>query len=190
VNVIEGKLVGVGWAKTGTSTLGRCFELLGFSHQAGRLDLVEHLADGDTDAIIDVARSWDALEDWPWLLLYREFDAAFPGSKFVLTTRDPQAQLQSWRNMLRDGKHTWPEVTRARQVLYGLPFPDVTDQQVLARVQQHEAEVRAYFADRPDDLLVVDWTKGDGWPELCGFLDLPIPDEPFPHANQGDYADG
>jgi hypothetical protein len=185
--VPPGKLLGVGWAKTGTTTLGRCFELLGFSHQAGRLDLVEHLADGDVGPVLELARDWDAFEDWPWLLLYREFDAAFPGSRFVLTTRDPADQLESWRNMLRDGRHTRPEVTRARQVLYGLPFPDVTDEQVMARVQQHEADVRSYFADRPDDLLEVDWTRGDGWPELCGFLDLPVPDEPFPHANRGAY---
>jgi len=31
-----------------------------------------------------------------------------------------------------------------------------------------------------ENLLVVDWTTGDGWPELCEFLGQEIPDEEFP----------
>lgn len=51
------------------------------------------------------------------------------------------------------------------------------------RYEGHNAEVAAWFEDRPDDLLVLRLTEGEGWPELCGFLDRPVPDRPFPHAN-------
>ena len=34
------KVFGIGWAKTGTTTLGTCFKLLGYHHQGQRLDLV------------------------------------------------------------------------------------------------------------------------------------------------------
>ncbi len=33
----------------------------------------------------------------------------------------------------------------------------------------------------PDRLLVFDVTQG--WEPLCAFLDVPVPDEPFPHVN-------
>ena len=33
----------------------------------------------------------------------------------------------------------------------------------------------------PDRLL--EWSIDEGWEPLCGFLDKPVPDEPFPHAN-------
>jgi hypothetical protein len=48
----------------------------------------------------------------------------------------------------------------------------------------HESSVRRYFAGRPDALLVLDVVEGDGWKALCDFLEYPIPDEPYPHANR------
>jgi len=34
----------------------------------------------------------------------------------------------------------------------------------------------------PSDRLLV-WSVGDGWEPLCDFLELPVPDTPFPHLN-------
>jgi hypothetical protein len=34
--------------------------------------------------------------------------------------------------------------------------------------------------DRPRDLLVLDTLAGEGWEALCPFLDVPVPDKPFP----------
>jgi 3'(2'), 5'-bisphosphate nucleotidase len=44
-------------------------------------------------------------------------------------------------------------------------------------------EVATYFRDRPNDLLIIDVTAGEGWEKLCPFLGKPIPDLPFPKAN-------
>ncbi len=184
---MAGKVCGVGWAKTGTTTLGDCLKALGYRHVSGRLDLVRHLDERDLEPVLRVAARFESMEDWPWLLLYREIDAAFPGTKFVLTTRDRPRWLQSYRNMLRTQGEATAQMNRIRQVLYDLPFPHVTDDALLARYERHVAEVREYFRDRPDDLLVVDWARGDGWPELCSFLGQPLPDRPFPHANRGSY---
>lgn len=30
---------------------------------------------------------------------------------------------------------------------------------------------------------LLEWTVEDGWEPLCEFLDKPVPEEPFPHAN-------
>jgi hypothetical protein len=56
----RGKVFGIGWAKTGTTTLGHCLEILGYSHVGGQLDLVDHLAAGDVDRILDVAAQYDS----------------------------------------------------------------------------------------------------------------------------------
>ena len=37
------KIFGTGLNKTGTTTLGRCFKILGFSHQSGSPSLLEDL---------------------------------------------------------------------------------------------------------------------------------------------------
>jgi hypothetical protein len=183
------KVFGVGWAKTGTTTLGACFETLGLRHVGQRLDLVPHLEAGDHGSLLSAAATGDAFEDWPWILMWRELDHAFPGSRFVLTRRDPERWLASYRNMLARPGFETDELTRIRRVLYGLPFPHVTDDQLVARYLRHNDAVVAHFRGRPEALLVVDWECGDGWPELCRFLGRAIPAVPFPHENAGDYRD-
>lgn len=181
------KIFGIGWAKTGTTTLGRCLELLGYSHVGQRLDLVPHLERGDLEPILSVAAGANAFEDWPWLLLFRELDAAFPGSRFVLTTRAPDRWIRSYLNMLRHPAFVSDSLTQVRRVLYGLPFPDVTAEQLIDRYRRHNADVIEYFRGRPHDLAVVDWESGDGWPELCRLLGCDPPDLPFPRENVGNY---
>lgn len=148
----RGKVFGVGWAKTCTTTLGRCLQILGYDHQSQNLSLVDGMIRGESTKVMRIAAAKESFEDWPWLILFREMDAAFPGSRFILTTRDPVRWLASY--------------------------------QLRSRFSRHNAEVCAYFQDRPGSLLVVDWEQGHGWRELCGFLDLPVPTEDFPHLNR------
>ena len=49
----------------------------------------------------------------------------------------------------------------------------------IAVYERHNAEVRRSIA--PERLLVYD--AAEGWEPLCRFLGVPIPGEPFPHAN-------
>jgi hypothetical protein len=48
--------------------------------------------------------------------------------------------------------------------------------------QRHNAAVQAAIS--PGRLLVFEAKQG--WEPLCRFLDLPVPDEPFPHVNDRD----
>ena len=79
------KVFGIGWAKTGTTTLGDCFKILGFDHQSQDLGLVKDIGQGDLSQIMALAEQKETFEDWPWIILYKELDEAFPGSRFVLT---------------------------------------------------------------------------------------------------------
>ena len=40
---------------------------------------------------------------------------------------------------------------------------------------KHNKEVIEYFENRPNDLLVLDFTKGDSWEKICPFLNKEIP---------------
>ena len=135
------------------------------------------------DGIFSVADRFDSFDDWPWLLLYKEFDTRYPGSKFVLTTRDPRPWIVSYRKQIRRTPGG-PDMNGIRSRLYGLPFPDVTDEALVERYQRHNRDVRAYFAGRAEALIEVDFTAGDGWERLCAFLGRPVPSEPFPHATR------
>ena len=181
------KVFGIGWAKTGTTTLGRCFEILGYNHQPQRLELVADLKDKNLSRILDLVNKKDTFEDWPWLILYRELDEAFPDSKFVLTRRDPVRWIKSYSNMLRNQGDASEELNEIRRILYGLPFTNVTEQQLVERYERHNSDITTYFRERPNDLLTIDWELGSGWEQLCEFLGREIPKEPFPHANKGKY---
>jgi sulfotransferase family protein len=182
------KVFGIGWAKTGTTTLGHCFRTLGFNHQSQDLSLVDGIQKGDLSRIMALAQQKETFEDWPWIILYKELDEAFPNSRFVLTVREPEKWVRSYTNMLANKGTASESTNRTRQILYGLPFPGVTEAQLIERCQRHNQEVQLYFRDRPEDLLIVDWERGDGWKELCDFLGREIPSEPFPHANKGKYS--
>lgn len=181
---MQAKVLGVGWAKTGTTTLGESLQLLGYRHQSRNFDLVDQdLSTPEKAEIRAAASEHDSFDDWPWLLLYREFDAWFPGTRFILTVRNSSSWIRSYRAQLArvPESELW---NRRRRLLYGLPFPAVSDDALIERYERHNAEILDYFRTRPKDLLVVDWSRGHGWDEVCGFLRLPIPRAAFPHANR------
>ncbi len=184
------KVFGIGWTKTGTTTLGKCFEILGYDHQSQNLGLVKDIANGDLSKIIEQAQKKDTFEDWPWIILYKELDEAFPESRFVLTTRNPKKWIRSYKNMLEKQGKASEELNKIRRILYGLPFPNVSESQLIDRYLRHNNEVKSYFQNRTDNLLVIDWEAGDGWEKLCEFLMKDIPANPFPHENQGLYSTG
>lgn len=178
---------GVGWAKTGTTTLGECLRALGFHHVSTRLDLIDDFAQGRMSPLFEVADEHDSFEDWPWLLLYEAMDQRYPRSKFILTLRDDDTWIRSYRNMLEREKPD-SDLQRKRVILYGFDVNAASDDQLIARRRSHEDCVRRYFRGREEDLLEVDWSRGDDWTTLAPFLGKPVPSLPFPHANKATYA--
>ncbi len=169
----------IGWHKTGTSTLGMALLDLGYSVLGARLDMVHPLRRGDVQEVLDVAGQFDALQDVPWAALYRELDECYPGSRFILTERDETAWLRS------ASRHFGSADVPLHEWLYGVGVLKGNEARYLERYRRHDREVREYFRDRPDDLLVMNFAVGDGWDSLCAFLGHPIPGKRFPHENKG-----
>ncbi len=174
------KVFGIGLNKTGTTTLGVCLKTLGYKHSpyAGRF--VAAAQSRELDELLAYAEAWDSFEDWPWPLLYRELDERFPGSRFVLTTRNDAV---TWfRSLCGHAERTGP--TPERRLIYGHEMPQGHRVEHLKLYEEHVLAVRAWFQGRPEALLEVCWERGAGWPELCRFLGAEQPGEPFPHAHQ------
>ena len=184
---MSNKVFGVGWPKTGTKTLRACFWALGYNHQTVNFDLVDQLMAGNLDPAFSLAKLKDSFEGWPWIYLYRQLDNAFPGSRFILTTRQPERWLRSYKNMMENPSLTTPQMNKRRQFLYGFPHPGASDEQLIERMNRHDSDVIRHFHHRPAQLLVVDWERGDEWEVLCDFLNKPTPGIAFPHANKGVY---
>ena len=142
-----------------------------------------YLRDNYVRIALETASVYDAAQDMPWPLLYRELDEAFPGSKFILTERDTASWIASMV------KHFGTKPSPVRQLTYGVefPFPKGNEQRYIQVYEQHNADVRRYFTDRPQDLLVMNLEQGDGWKELGAFLGIEqVPDSDFVHANKAE----
>lgn len=135
------RVFGIGWSKTGTTTLDLCMETLGYRHMSQKLSLVADKKMGGLSRILRIASRFDSFDDWPWILLFREMDGFFPNSRFILTSRTPDRWLRSYRNMLRVQGPATEEMNSIRSTLYRLPFPDVIDGELLERYHRHNDEV-------------------------------------------------
>lgn len=178
------KVFCIGFHKTGTTSLEVALTKLGY-----RVTGSFGTRDPDIAAKVhalarETAERYDAFEDNPWPVLYRELDQWFPGSKFILTRRPAEAWI---RSQVKDFATT---ETPMRRWIYGedAGCPEGNEQAYIARYERHNREVLEYFADRPGDLLVMDIPEDARWESLCRFLGHDIPDEPFPHANKASLS--
>jgi hypothetical protein len=176
------KVFGIGFHKTGTTSLARALRLLGY-----RVTGPNGVGDPDIRTklfpMVEVlSRQFDAFQDNPWPLVYQHMDQMHPQSKFILTIRDPDQWAAS------QAKYFGRQSTPMRQMIYGVGFPEGNEEIYKSRMKQHNEEVIEYFKNRPNDLLVIDLTAQNEWEPICRFLDEPIPRAPFPHANQAKMA--
>ncbi|MBK5940356.1 sulfotransferase family protein [Halochromatium roseum] len=182
------KIFCVGLNKTGTSSLHEAFRILGLKSV--------HLKDDQGINIKDVIKNnyltgenilksleeYDAFSDWAkgvhTVDIVKEFDKQYPGSKFILNTRD----LEGWLNS-REKHVKRNQERKQKNPDEDISWLDVDRNGWENQYTKHYDEVNQYFEGRKDDILVFDVTKGDGWEKLCPFLNLPTPSVPFPKKN-------
>lgn len=173
------KVFCIGFQKTGTTTMRSALEILGY-RVAGHFGVDDpEIRANALPGALELAGKYSAFQDNPWPVLFRDLDQHFPGSRFVLTVRDPERWLESVVS------HFGGLSTPMREWIYGPGSPRGNEHVYLERFERHNREVREYFSARSGDLLEMDIEAGDGWDSLCDFLDHPHPDVPFPHKNKG-----
>jgi hypothetical protein len=172
------KVFGIGFHKTATTSLGAALEILGYKVKGPFGIHDPNIKDKALNCARLLVKKYDAFQDNPWPIIYKEMDNMFPGSKFILTTRPSEKWIKSVVNHFR-GKST-----PMREWIYGVGDPIGNEGIYLKRYDRHNKEVLKYFSQRENDLLVMDITSGDGWKMLCPFLNEEEPNKSFPMANK------
>jgi hypothetical protein len=200
------KIFCIGYNKTGTTSLGQAFTNLGFclGSQANAEVFLEDWSRRDFGRIIKYCCSADAFQDVPFSLqdTYKVLDFAFPQSKFVLSVRD---SAQQWYDSLTKfhtqvvGKGRIPNATDLKEFCYCEPgwlwrFHQLTygiDESTLferSRYMQsyvsHNRQVKDYFKNRHDDLLVLNVSDSLAIKNLCKFLEIEYSGQQMPYLNQ------
>ena len=110
-------------------------------------------------------------------------DALYPGSKFILTVRDPERRLES------SVRHFAEQDSPMRQLIYGVGHPKGHEALYGERMLRHNRRGCRVLPRPPGDLLTLESARTPSWAPLCGFLGKPVPSVPFPHADAaGDRA--
>jgi len=174
------KIFGIGAHKTGTSSLTKALRVLGIptSQRADHEVSYEDICAGNFR--LRALKTNDAILDNPIPAFYKEFDKAFPNSKFILTIREPESWFKSVEKHL-NGR----QINQEEEFFYGKQ--KVERETFIKTVEAHNRAVKEYFKNRPNDLLVLDIAAGEGWEKLCPFLNKPLPRGSFPHQGRGEF---
>jgi hypothetical protein len=169
------KIFCIGSPKTGTASIHKALKILGF--RSPRLfTWSTFFKYGDKKYIEKIKKcNYNAFVDYPFGYkdFYKKIDITFPGSKFILTVRNPDALEKSFYNFYKNSPGS-------NSILKDLP-------EKIKFIGERNDKIISYFKNRKSQLLVMDITKDDGWDKLCKFLDKNVPNRPFPNKNIGSY---
>jgi hypothetical protein len=194
------KVVGAGFGRTGTLSLktaleklncGPCYHMMEVFPRPEHVAMWHRLAFGQPMDWDELFRGFRATVDWPSTRWWREIAAHYPAAKVLLSVRDPEAWYKSvidtiYQPMKLPAPDGAPEIVRlqsemVRKAILSETFDNRFEDKAHAIevFERHNQEVRD--AIDPARLLVFD--VREGWAPLCRFLEVPIPDEPFPRLN-------
>jgi len=195
--------------RTGTLTQKMALEMLGLGPCYHMVDVLAELEQAKLwERALDGEAPWDEVfagyqstVDWPGGYFYRELIDVYPEAKVLLSVREPRAWEASMRQTVwavRHGEslirllssaqaHVNPQWQGFLNMIDRLiwegrgTFASGHEQpeQLIATMERHNEEVE--LGVPPERLLV--WRASEGWEPLCEFLELPVPDTPFPHIN-------
>lgn len=202
------RIIGAGIGRTGTTSLKIALEQLGFDkcyHMDEIAENPDHVsmwlnaAQGkqvDWDKLFD---GYEAAVDLPSYAFYSELMACYPEAKVILTLRDPDEWYASASQTIfrlpppflmvllrmvavfNRRLETLVKMERvARRVGIEYFFRNDLSRENAIRIFNHHNEMVQRTVS-PERLLVYDVKKG--WEPLCSFLEIPVPDLPFPRMN-------
>jgi hypothetical protein len=201
------KIFGVGANKTGTTSLTKAMQELGYKVGVEKVakQYLKSWAKRDFVEIIKFCKTANFFQDEPFSLPYTfiALDQAFPNSKFILTVRDTPEQ---WYNSVvsymskKYGKNgnipTKEDLQKDHYIKKGFLWEttnlirevDENDiynkESVIARYNFHNESVKEYFRHRPKDLLLLNVAEKGAYKKLCDFLGKNAKHNDFPHLNK------
>jgi hypothetical protein len=176
------KVFNIGLNRAGTTSLSAALDLLGvrtihYRHKDTRL--FDHMRANQKQGRPLLDR-YDpeirGFSDFAGHYFFATLDRQYPRSKFILTVREMDAWLES---------RAWKVGSNQQNKNYRYGFREVNKDGWRKERERYEAQLDRYFANRPGDYMQIDIAAGEGWDQLCSFLDLEPPGKAFPHRHLG-----
>jgi hypothetical protein len=195
------EIIGPGFGRTGTASLKRALEKLGFGpcHHMEEIFANPPQVDHWVKVAAGQKVDWDVVfagyrsqVDWPGAHVWRELAAHFPKAKVIHSVRPEEAWWKSFSGTigkLVDERAGIPLPPHIAAMLEAAGVEMIGRQTFGGRITDKDSAIAAYrkrteevkAAIPADRLLVFD--VAEGWSPLCRFLDVPVPADPFPRVN-------
>jgi hypothetical protein len=183
---IPTRVFGIGLHKTGTTSLAQAFRIMGLdaahweSPHWARYIWQEMKETGSSRTL----EMHYALCDLPIPLLYEQLDAAYPGSRFILTVRDEDAWINSIRVHWQAMRQDWNNDVFSNEIHRELYGTTEFDEQIFReRYRRHNDDVMCYFHGR-SDFMRLEIRPETSMLELSRFLGMPAMHRKFPHKHK------
>jgi hypothetical protein len=143
---VKSKVFCIGSHKTGTTSLEIALKKLGYRVRGSFGTKDPDIANKVHQMAYAMVEKYDAFEDNPWPVLFKELDRRFPGSKFILTRRPADAWI---RSMVKDFATT---ETPMRRWIYGedAGCPEGNEDVYIARYDTSATTGRCSSTSRKD----------------------------------------
>jgi hypothetical protein len=198
------KVFGVGFSKTGTTSLEIALQDFDLNVCRGHWEsnhsnyLMSLFVNQDFEEIRRMTSYWDAYADAPWGGgdLYLKLHEWYPDAKFILTVRDPNKWFRSFTNMIKEHESEDGSFTEFhKNGKYGAALfferiykvEDIRNQKekIISYYESINKSIEDYFKGNPN-FIKIDLTANEdseNWIALAKFLEMSVPDKPFPHSN-------
>src|SRR3990167_7933343 len=191
------KVIGAGFGRTGTLSMQAALETLGFGpcyHMRVIYDAQDHInlweeahlkrSEFDFEKLLD---NFQSAVDWPVCDFYKELADQYPNAKVILNVRDPDIWYKSASETIYAViklRVNTPLGTLNNKVIWNGTFSDRFEDAEHAK-KKFVDHIESVKATIPAERLLV-FSVTEGWGPLCNFLNVPIPEAPFPHLNNTD----
>lgn len=191
------KIIGAGEGRTGTMSIKLALERLGFGpcHHMSEIILNPDSASLWLDAIDGkpdwnkIYQNYQSAVDAPTCVFWRQLAEFYPDAKFILSLRDPDSWFESGQATILSPMVHMPFAGTtlgdffAKFVPFGYRLANRAQLQDRAfMIDYFNAHNEAVRSTLPKHRLL-EYEVSQGWEPLCRFLNVPVPDAPFPRAN-------
>lgn len=205
---MKNKIFGIGFPKTGTTSMETAFELLGYNVCRGHWKnphsnmAIAHAISNDYKRIKPIINSYDVFFDAPFggCGFWRYLTTEYPEARFLLTTRDADDWYSSLLKMVSetscsiDEDHLQTHYNRGRiaivefiREVWGIKDIVEDKQKLIRYYNDYNTEITTYFRNK-DNFLNLEISQF-AWKPLCKFIGQEIPKRrPFPYVNKTNYT--
>lgn len=206
------KVIGAGWGRTGTESLKKALEILGFGKCYHAFELVkdgkrivywEQLARGEKTDYDKLFEGYQSAVDFPVAMYYKALMDQYPDAKVILSYRDAETWYESARKtILKPLPSFFIPIIRFIGLfnknmsyfprIYYIMMNEIHDQFMQGKKDDRVFMLNLYnqWVEEvkktvpPEKLLVFE--AREGWEPLCNFLSVPAPTVPYPKGNDSE----